>query len=162
MMQYVAGFLFDEFREQVVLVHKNRPQWQAGMWNGVGGKIERKTANHTCYDISCDVGGFDPCQCPYETPVEAMQREFKEEAGLRLESWREFAVLTEPAKYQVCFLCAFEPYYMFEGITTMTDEEVQAFPIESVLLGHVEVIPNLRWLIPMALEQNRLIYHIQV
>ena len=34
------GFIFDATLEQVLLVHKNRPTWQAGRINGVGGKVE--------------------------------------------------------------------------------------------------------------------------
>ncbi len=40
MKGYVLGFAFDEDYEWVALIKKNRPQWQAGKLNGVGGKIE--------------------------------------------------------------------------------------------------------------------------
>jgi len=53
--QYVAGFLFDETLENVVLIRKNRPKWQAGKLNGVGGHVEAR-----------------------ETSIETMHREFKE------------------------------------------------------------------------------------
>lgn len=38
--QYVLGFLFNENLTKVVLVRKKRPEWQCGLLNGVGGKIE--------------------------------------------------------------------------------------------------------------------------
>ena len=57
--RYVVGFLLNYDRTQVVLIRKNRPAWQAGHLNGVGGKIEMG-----------------------ETPIEAMTREFEEETGL--------------------------------------------------------------------------------
>ena len=38
--KYVTGFLFNDELDRVVLIHKNRPKWQSGMYNGVGGKIE--------------------------------------------------------------------------------------------------------------------------
>ncbi len=40
MKTMVAGFLFDESRERVVLIKKQKPEWQSGRLNGVGGKIE--------------------------------------------------------------------------------------------------------------------------
>lgn len=54
--RYVVGFLFSEDESRVLLVLKNRPAWQEGKLNGVGGKIEAG-----------------------ETPLQAMEREFKEE-----------------------------------------------------------------------------------
>ena len=57
-VEYVLGFMFNEAESKVLLVWKNRPAWQAGKLNGVGGKIEAG-----------------------ETPVQAMNREFAEETG---------------------------------------------------------------------------------
>jgi hypothetical protein len=54
--RYVLGFVFSEDSSRVLLVWKNRPAWQAGKLNGIGGKIEAG-----------------------ETPLQAMQREFREE-----------------------------------------------------------------------------------
>lgn len=65
---YVVGFAFDYLR-RVWLIRKNRPEWQAGKLNGIGGKIE-----------------------PNETSIEAMSREFMEEAGVLvpIKRWRLF------------------------------------------------------------------------
>ena len=57
--RYVLGFVMDEKKEKIVLVHNNRPDFQAGKLNGLGGKIEEG-----------------------ETPEEAMKREILEESGL--------------------------------------------------------------------------------
>lgn len=59
--QYVLGFIFDKTRRLVVMIKKNEKTWQAGMLNGVGGKVnpEDPTLNH------------------------AMAREANEECGLR-------------------------------------------------------------------------------
>jgi len=37
MTEYVLGFLMDNYR--VVLIEKQRPAWQKGLLNGVGGHI---------------------------------------------------------------------------------------------------------------------------
>lgn len=57
-VEYVLGFMFNLAESKVLLVWKNRPAWQAGKLNGVGGKIEEG-----------------------ETPIQAMNREFAEETG---------------------------------------------------------------------------------
>jgi 8-oxo-dGTP diphosphatase len=64
--QYVLGFAFDR-HGAVALVEKKRPIWQRGLWNGVGGHVERK-----------------------ETHLAAMVREFKEETGMDVpaKEWR--------------------------------------------------------------------------
>src|SRR5687768_8509331 len=69
--EYVCGFLFSEDRSRVLLIRKRRPAWQAGMLNGLGGKIE-----------------------PGETAVEAMRREFREEAALDVAEWQHVLTLS--------------------------------------------------------------------
>src|SRR4051794_18101042 len=69
--QYVCGFLFSPDRSRVLLIRKRRPAWQAGKLNGVGGKLE-----------------------PGETPLQAMRREFREEAGIELPEWQHVLTLS--------------------------------------------------------------------
>lgn len=70
---YTAAFLF--WRDQVLLVQKNRPEWQAGLWNAIGGKVEDG-----------------------ETLEQANVREFGEETGLLLPGveWRRFCAERGP------------------------------------------------------------------
>lgn len=152
-IEYVAGFLFDPFRSLVVLIKKNRPAWQAGRLNGVGGHIERKTQGHTCYDVVCDQSNFDPCTCPMETPEEAMRREFWEETGVDVASWEKFMVLqSRPAAWKVHFFRAFDEAILDDQIRTMTDEEVGIYSLREVLLDPtILVVRNLLWILPMAL-----------
>ncbi len=70
MIEYVAGFLFSEDKKHVLLIQKNKPEWQKGLYNAVGGKIE-----------------------PEETPLDAMHREFYEETGLSGMNWQPSMVL---------------------------------------------------------------------
>lgn len=60
---YVVGFMFNSDRSRVLLIEKNRPAWQAGKLNGVGGKLEDG-----------------------EDPNFAMAREFREETGIDTEA----------------------------------------------------------------------------
>lgn len=73
MQEYACGFLFSEDRSRVLLIRKRRPAWQAGKLNGVGGKIE-----------------------PGETPLQAMRREFREEAGVDIADWQQVLRLSGP------------------------------------------------------------------
>ena len=40
MNNYVLGFAFNKNFREVLLILKNKPQWQKGLYNGIGGKIE--------------------------------------------------------------------------------------------------------------------------
>ena len=66
----MVGFLFRNSGTEVALVRKLKPEWQRGLLNGIGGKIE-----------------------PGEDSREAMVREFEEETGARVDAWRSFAWL---------------------------------------------------------------------
>jgi 8-oxo-dGTP diphosphatase len=147
--RYVAGFLFDKKGEQVALIEKQRPDWQRFKLNGIGGKIEKNQRNCMCYENDCDQTNFDPCICPWETPDEAMRREFREETGVDLTPWRLYCVLHN-ARFEVNFFCAFDDAVF--DVRTNTDEQVRVYDLVNVLdfrMTH-PLIDNLRWLIPMA------------
>lgn len=71
--EYVVGFLFRkvENKTEVALIQKNRPEWQKGKFNGIGGKIEKN-----------------------ESPDKAITREFWEETGATGVDWHGFGKLT--------------------------------------------------------------------
>jgi len=120
---WVVGFLFNN-KGEVALVSKTHPAWQAGKLNGVGGKI--------------DDG---------ETPAQAMQREFSEEAGADIAEWREFALL-KVQDGQVHFFAAQGDH----ELRSMTDEKVGWYKVAEVT--QLPIIKNLAWLIPLALDKN--------
>ncbi len=134
---YVVGFLFTTNQLAVQLIQKIKPDWQKGRWNGIGGKIE-----------------------PGEHPRDAMRREFKEEAGLDIEEWRGFAKLRDSRGSLIHFYVAFSN----DLAKTMTEEEIATFSEKDMLdpryymgppYGYkTQIIPNLRWLVPMALDKN--------
>jgi 8-oxo-dGTP diphosphatase len=135
---YVAGFAFDEPGDHVLLVEKRRPAWQAGKLNGIGGKVE-----------------------PGELPVEAMAREFEEETGVATTEgeWREFAVVTTD-KSRVHMFAVRLPRGRVETAKTTTDERIRV-----VLTGELHewtTLPNLAWLVPMALRADDILEPAQV
>jgi 8-oxo-dGTP diphosphatase len=128
--QYVVGFVFSPDHTKVLLIQKNRPAWQRNHYNGIGGKIEEG-----------------------EEPIEAMVRECNEESGLYIQpmNWKHFAVIvSEERMYRVhCFSTVSAIYEDFEN---KTDEEIAI--IDVTALWSTPVIPNLRWLIPFALDHD--------
>lgn len=82
-----------------------------------------------------------------ETSYFAMVREFREEAGIEIKDWKYFCKLTDEKEFEV--YC----YYSFSHLKpqTVTDEEVICIPCS---LNNL-VIPNLNWLIPMALSFDK-------
>lgn len=44
--KYVVGFMFSEDSSKVALIRKNRPEWQKGLLNGIGGHCESSDKNN--------------------------------------------------------------------------------------------------------------------
>ena len=133
MREYVCSFLFSPDRTRVLLIRKNRPAWQAGKLNGVGGKIE-----------------------PGESPRQAARREFCEETGLDLHESAFEHVLTlrgnddfgsgEP--WAGHFFRAFaDP----SAARSMTDELIEIHPVRPL---PPDTILNLRWMIELLLDDE--------
>jgi len=127
---YVLGFMFNQDYSQVLLVLKNRPKWQAGKFNGIGGHVE-----------------------PGETPEIAMSREFHEEVGHQTTpgSWRHLGSIGRERDFCCHILAQRLDVLDLVAMVPMlkTDEPVVVgFP------GSLppNVIPNLRWIIPMVID----------
>jgi len=126
MKTFVVGFVFNN-KEEVLLIRKLKPSWQAGFLNGVGGKCETDEDIYT-----------------------AMVREFHEEVGVIIPNghWRLFCKTTA-RDGQVAFFTA-----KYDGVIYQMEAEEPIWMPYIHLNRHV-VIDNLRWLIPMALAEKR-------
>ena len=123
---YVVGFLFSEDMKRVVLIHKNKPAWQVGLLNGVGGKIEQD-----------------------ESPKNAIKREFEEETGLTISDWKYYAKVSGD-EWCVDFFHATSKD--IDSVKSITDEKVEIFNVSDI--NTLPVIPNLKWLIPMCFDAD--------
>lgn len=125
-MNYVCAFVIDECNN-ILLIRKKRPDWQAGYLNGVGGKIE-----------------FG------ETSREAMTREFQEETGLTIEKHNWIYVCdminsnTDSSK--VTFFTAKLSEIKFEN---KTDEELILVNYE--VMTQYKLLPNIKALVELTL-----------
>ncbi len=132
---YVVGFLFDLTGTQVLLRKKQKPDWMLNKFNGVGGKLE-----------------------PRESWEEAMRREFDRETGLWIPDWQLFCRLTGKGFEVACYAAYSDEVH---SARCVGDDDHQAG--EAIESNHVfdlnnlpeALLPNCRWLIPMALSLTR-------
>lgn len=132
--KYVCGFMFNQRMSDIILIRKQKPAWQAGVLNGVGGKVNEG-----------------------EHEYDAMIREFEEETGVHYEGWKLFAVITDKETFRVAFYAAADND-AFKNATTTEDEAV----VKSNIRGRGDIgfcidgsaVYNLNWLIPLALDEK--------
>lgn len=118
--------MFGDSLADVALIRKEKPAWQAKLFNGIGGKINDG-----------------------ESELAAMEREFFEETGVKISptSWRPFAEMAGKGWVVYCF-CACSTLALTR-VRTMTDEQVRIVDWKK---NKEPIIPNLEWLVPMARE----------
>jgi 8-oxo-dGTP diphosphatase len=133
MQKYVCGFLFDQ-QKNVVLIRKNKPEWQNGFLNGVGGKVEEGESN-----------------------LDAMIREFNEEVGVYVPYWRPFCEI-QGIDWIVYFYHSICGHEMVNDIKSFNEnrkngeENIEIIPIDEV--NDNRVVINLKWLIPMCFDNH--------
>jgi len=128
-LRYVLGFLFRDNCTSVALIRKDKPKRQAGLLNGIGGKIEDG-----------------------ETELEAMVREFREETGVDTSEsgWRQYCEMSGDAFTVYCFVARDSDAW--EKAATETSETVEKHHPD--LLSEQDCVSNLRWLVELALDEN--------
>lgn len=124
---YTCGFAFNPGLTQVALILKNKPEWQAGCLNGIGGKIDHK--------IDKDI-------------YQAMSREFEEETGVIIpgNEWLLFCTY-DGGTYIVFFFTTITP--KIYDVKTMEEEQVALYNTDPL---PDNILHNLNWLIPMAYD----------
>jgi 8-oxo-dGTP diphosphatase len=125
---YVVGYMFSPDFSKIVLIRKNRPSWQYGLLNGVGGKVEKD-----------------------EDPLGAMSREFFEETGIWHTDWKTICTLDFP-EARVWFFWTVSPAY--DKVQTQTDESVGIHVVRD-LQDYTDLVHNANWIIAMALSFQR-------
>lgn len=123
MKHFAIGFVFNKAKDAVLLIEKRKPKWQAGYWNGPGGKIE-----------------ID------ETPLEAINREFLEETGDT--HIFEHAITFVCPGGTVFVFKAISEYeeIMFDQLEI---EQLKMWPVSNL---PENIVGQLKWLIPVCLS----------
>jgi 8-oxo-dGTP diphosphatase len=122
---FVLALLYSIDGRQVVLMRRTRPAWQAGRVNALGGGI---------------IDG--------ESPESAARREVREECGVDAAEWSEVLVW-EDAEYRMHVMRALSS--RASEARTLEDQEVFLADVDAL---PANVIDNLRWLVPLALDRD--------
>lgn len=132
MKKYVLGFLFSNDKRDIALIRKERPEFQKGKFNGVGGKIEND-----------------------ETPLEAMNRECKEEFEINVE-WKQYLTIIDKKQTLLYLFKAFDnKIYDLDGLTfNDVMEEIYRFDLYKFNQLGNECMYNLPWMVNMALDDS--------
>lgn len=127
MISYCCGFIFSMDYEKLLLIKKNKPVWQNGKLNGIGGKQESGETTH-----------------------DSMVRECKEECDLTINKWDFLASIRNyQADYIVDFFISCYPD--LDDVKQLTKEKLVVINPNKLPKN---LIPNLNWLIPFALDKN--------
>ena len=137
MNRYVLGFAFD-LNDRVLLITKNRPEWQDGLMNGLGGHIEEG-----------------------EDPHHTMQREGSEETCGKLAhvDWKPYGRLKGQGlgrrplgrrPFEMWLFCAQVPWAGIMGLDGVSTEEGRCTFVSLEDLPKCPTVPNLQYLISMA------------
>lgn len=120
MKNYVLGFMFNDDRDLVALIEKQHPAWQQGLYNGIGGKLEKPETWHA-----------------------AMVREFEEETGVRFEDWECFGSMGNDKTWE-CYLFTAANTDALNAIRQTTDEKPLVVWVQEVCtLPAIHNIPAL-------------------
>jgi len=122
---YVLALLFTADRREIVLMEKTRPAWQQGRVNALGGKLRAG-----------------------ESAEDAARREVREEAGVDVAVWDPVLVWHD-AQYTMHVVRAFDDAAL--RAHTAEDQQVFRAPVDEL---PANVIDNLRWLVPLALDRE--------
>lgn len=127
---YTLGFIFNQNKDSIILIEKQKPAWQAGYYNGIGGKYSPD-------DIA---------------PINTMIREAKEEIGVITlpEDWTQFAELSGTDFLIYCYYLINDD--IFSNAESKESEKISKIQISNLI--YYKRIPNLSWLIPLALDSS--------
>lgn len=127
MKKYTLGFIFTPDFLSVLLIHKVNPPWQQGKINGIGGKTEEGESSRAC-----------------------IKREVREETALNIlkNSFELVGRINENGGQ----IDVFSTVYKGEKVDAKRNdkEDVEWCEVNNLPQN---VISNLRWLIPLAIDK---------
>ena len=106
-MRVVVGIVTDN--EEILLLKKNNPDWQKGLYNGIGGKVELNT-----------------------TPLETIIKKCQEELGVNISNWIELDSEISSSGIEIVYFLTTLNEGEIKKLQSQTDERAELFSINNL------------------------------
>lgn len=106
-MRVVVGIITDN--KEILLLKKNNPDWQKGLYNGIGGKVELNT-----------------------TPLETIIKKCQEELGVNISNWIELDSEITSSGIEIVYFLTTLNEGEIKKLQSQTDERSELFSINNL------------------------------
>ena len=106
-MRVVVGIITDN--KEILLLKKNNPDWQKGLYNGIGGKVELNT-----------------------TPLETIIKKCQEELGVNISNWIELDSEISSSGIEIVYFLNTLNEGEIKKLQSQTDERAELFSINNL------------------------------
>ena len=106
-MRMVVGIITDN--KEILLLKKNNPDWQKGLYNGIGGKVELNT-----------------------TPLETIIKKCQEELGVNISNWIELDSEISSSGIEIVYFLTTLNENEIKKLQSQTDERAELFSINNL------------------------------
>ena len=106
-MRVVVGIITDN--KEILLLKKNNPDWQKGLYNGIGGKVELNT-----------------------TPLETIIKKSEEDLGINISNWRELDSEISSSGIEIVYFLTTLNENEIKKLQSQTDERAELFSINNL------------------------------
>ena len=106
-MRVVVGIVTDN--KEILLLKKNNPDWQKGLYNGIGGKVELNT-----------------------TPLETIIKKCQEELGANISNWIELDSEISSSGIEIVYFLTTLNEGEIKKLQSQTDERAELFSINNL------------------------------
>ena len=106
-MRVVVGIITDN--KEILLLKKNNPDWQKGLYNGIGGKVELNT-----------------------TPFETIIKKCREELGVNISNWIELDSEISSSGIEIVYFLTTLNEGEIKKLQSQTDERAELFSINNL------------------------------
>ena len=106
-MRVVVGIITDN--KEILLLKKNNPDWQKGLYNGIGGKVELNT-----------------------TPLETIIKKSEEDLGINISNWIELDSEISSSGIEIVYFLTTLNENEIKKLQSQTDERAELFSINNL------------------------------
>ena len=106
-MRVVVGIITDN--REILLLRKTNPDWQKGLYNGIGGKVELNT-----------------------TPLETIIKKCQEELGVNISNWIELDSEISSSGIEIVYFLTTLNEGEIKKLQSQTDERAELFSINNL------------------------------